>query len=191
MNKYSFSEALSTIAAYMITKLCYPKARLIRRPFYIRGKRNLEYKNGLTTGHACRFDLSGEGTTLRIGENCRMGDNVHIVAYNDVVIGNNVLMASKVFISDTNHGSYNGKEQSSPLEAPNDRILVFGRVSIGDNVWIGDNVCILSGVKIGSGVVIGANSVVTHDIPDNTIAVGSPAKAIKAWDEEKKQWIRI
>lgn len=50
---------------------------------------------------------------------------------------------------------------------------------IGNDVWIGVDAIILRGVKIGDGAVIGANSVVTKDIPDYAIAVGSPAKVIK------------
>ena len=52
-------------------------------------------------------------------------------------------------------------------------------VTIGNSVWIGGNVTILPGVTIGNNCTIGAGSVVTHDIPDNSIAVGNPAKVIK------------
>jgi acetyltransferase-like isoleucine patch superfamily enzyme len=51
-------------------------------------------------------------------------------------------------------------------------------IVIGNNVWIGMNVIVMPGVKIGNNVVIGANSVVTKDVPDNSIAVGSPCKVI-------------
>ncbi len=52
-------------------------------------------------------------------------------------------------------------------------------VTIGNNVWIGGSVTILPGVTIGDNVTIGAGSVVTKDIPSNSIAVGNPCKAIK------------
>ena len=52
-------------------------------------------------------------------------------------------------------------------------------VTIGNDVWIGGNVTILPGVTIGDNCTIGAGSVVTHDIPANSIAVGNPAKVIK------------
>lgn len=58
----------------------------------------------------------------------------------------------------------------------------IGRVSIGDNVFIGAESVVLPNVTIGSNVVIGANSTVTHDIPDNSVAVGSPAKVICSLD---------
>ena len=63
----------------------------------------------------------------------------------------------------------------------------IGRVNIGSNVFIGAETVILPGVSIGSDVVIGANSTVTHDIPDNSVAVGSPAKVISTLDEYLKK----
>lgn len=59
----------------------------------------------------------------------------------------------------------------------------IGRVSIGDNVFIGAESVVLPGVKIGNNVIVGANSTVTHDIPDNSVAVGSPARVINTLDE--------
>ena len=56
-------------------------------------------------------------------------------------------------------------------------------ITIGDDVYIGNNVLLLPGVKIGNNVVIGAGAVVTKDIPDNSVAVGVPAKVIKTADE--------
>lgn len=59
----------------------------------------------------------------------------------------------------------------------------IGNVEIGNNVFIGAESVVLPGVNIGSNVVIGANSTVTHDIPDNSVAVGSPARVISTLDE--------
>ena len=67
----------------------------------------------------------------------------------------------------------------------------IGRVTIGNHVFIGAESVVLPGVTIGNNVVIGANSTVTHDIPDNSVAVGSPARVICTLDEylekEKKR----
>lgn len=59
----------------------------------------------------------------------------------------------------------------------------IGRVTIGNNVFIGAESVVLPGVTIGSNVIIGANSTVTHDIPDNTVAAGSPARVICTLEE--------
>lgn len=56
-------------------------------------------------------------------------------------------------------------------------------ITVGDNVYIGNNVIILPGVRIGSNVVIGAGAIVSRDIPDNSVAVGVPARVIKTADE--------
>lgn len=189
-NKYSLSELISTGYAFICTKLFYTGARLIRRPIYIRGKASLTYGEGFTTGHFCRFDLSGNNKTLFIGNNCEMGDNVHIVAHEKVNIGDNCLLASKIFISDTSHGNYTGDNQSSPKSPPNDRILKTKPVSIGDNVWIGENVCVLLGVTIGNGCIVGANTIVNRDIPDNSIVVGAPCRIVKQYDDKTETWVK-
>lgn len=187
-NKYSLSEVISTGYALILTKIAYRGARLVRRPVYMRGKKGLQYGMGLTTGHGCRFDLLPNPNTLCIGECCEMGDYTHIVAHEKVEIGDNVLMASKIFISDTNHGLYKGDGQSSPYSTPNSRGLVTNPVRIGNNVWIGENVVILPGTRIGNGCVIGANAVVSGTFEDNLMIAGVPAKIIKKWDVEKQEW---
>lgn len=59
----------------------------------------------------------------------------------------------------------------------------IGRVTIGNNVFIGAETVVLPSVRIGNNVIIGANSTVTHDIPDNSVAVGSPARVVSSLDE--------
>lgn len=167
-----------------------PCARFVRRPIYLRGRKSLSGCHGLTTGRFCRFDLEGEKLTLFIGENCEMGDMTHIVAHEKVEIGNNVLIASKCFISDTSHGIYKGSNQDTPKTAPNKRQLVTGKVRIGNNVWIGENSVILSGADIGDGCIIGANSVITKKIPPNSIIVDRNC-IIKQFNETIGDWERI
>ena len=191
MNYYSPSEYIKNVYSLIMTRLTMRQARFIRRPIYIRGRKSLSGCKGLTTGRFCRFDLEGIKKTLLIGENCEMGDMTHIVAHERVEIGNNVLIASKCFISDTNHGVYKGDDQDSPEIPPNKRKLVTNPVEIGDNVWIGENVVILAGSHIGEGSIIGANSVVKGDLPSNCIAAGAPAKVIKIYSFETKQWDKI
>ncbi|WP_294413175.1 DapH/DapD/GlmU-related protein [uncultured Ruminococcus sp.] len=191
ISQYSFSEFIKNVYSFVMTKLSLNKARLIRRPIYIRGRKSISGCKGLTTGRFCRFDLKGDNKTLFIGENCEFGDLTHIVAYEKVEIGNNVLIASKCFISDTSHGSYNGTTQDSPNTIPNKRKLVTSPVKIGDRVWIGENVVILKGVTVGDGCVIGANSVVSKSIPDNCIVAGVPARIIKKWNRDVGAWLNM
>ena len=64
---------------------------------------------------------------------------------------------------------------------------LFGRITIGDNVHIGTNALIMPGVTIGNNCIIGVGAIVTKDIPDNSIAVGIPARVIESvFDYEMK-----
>lgn len=65
------------------------------------------------------------------------------------------------------------------------------QVVVGKNVWIGANASILPGVTIGDNSVIGAGSTITDDVPAYSVVVGNPAKIIKQYDYETKQWIRV
>lgn len=126
---------------------------------------------------------------IKIGNRFSASERLHISAINRLEIGDNCLFGSSVYVSDHNHGSYKGKNQSNPNEAPLDRSLVSnGSLVIGSNVWVGDGVVIVGTLKIGDGVVIGANSVVTSDVPDNVIVAGIPAKIIKKYNFNNNQW---
>lgn len=178
------------------TKIFYPKARLIRFPFDIRNRHLIDLGIGLTTGVGCRIEahpLDHEKTNkcIEFGENVEINDYVHIAAGEKVTIGNNVLIASKVFISDINHGNYSGANQDNPLTVPHKRTLSTNPVFIDDNVWIGEFVSILPGVTIGKGTIIGANSVVCKNLPPNVVAVGSPAKPIKMFNFNTQRWEKI
>lgn len=191
MDNYSFSEFIENIFSYVRTKLFFSKCRFIRFPFYLRGKKSLSGGYGLTIGRFCRFELEGKNKTLHIGQNCEFGDNTHLVALKELRIGDNVLIASKCFISDSNHGQYSGEEQDSPYLPPNQRGIVSQRVQIGNNVWIGENAVILAGTIIGNGCIVGANSTVKGNFPDNVIIAGSPARIIKEYNVQTGSWEKM
>ena len=128
---------------------------------------------------------------LSFGENVSINDDVHIACAFNITIGNDVLMASKIFISDHNHGMYVGDNSDTPNTPPGKRFLNGAPISIGDRVWLGEMVSILPGVTIGAGAIIGSNSVVTQDIPENCIAVGTPARVIKRFVSEHGEWLRV
>lgn len=176
------------------TKFVFRKARLIRFPIDIRGKRFIQISSGFTTGHGCRLEAFpvNDNKALLIGENFQMNDYVHITAMKSVVIGNNVLFASKIYISDCSHGSYSGDQfDSHPDSIPKERILYSKAVVIEDNVWLGEFVSVLPGVTIGKGTIVGANSVVSKSLPPNVIAVGIPAKPIKKYDFDTQRWVSL
>ncbi|MFP4519726.1 MAG: acyltransferase [Oceanicaulis sp.] len=117
-------------------------------------------------------DAPGE---IVIGDCCFFAGGVRILAARSITIGDGALMAKSVTITDSDwHGLYNRIDPRPPA-AP---------VVIGDNVWIGDGAFISKGVTIGDNSVIGARSVVTKDIPANTVAAGSPARPVKTLDPD-------
>jgi len=170
------------------TKLLLPQARIIRKPFYIKKEGTLILGPGFSCGPGLIMDILGEDAVLEIGKDLKVYHNLHIGVIEKVTIGDRVLIASGVYISDHSHGTYSGAEQSSPLTPPNDRPLVSSPVTIGDDCWLGERVCVLPGVTIGKGVTVGAGSVVTSSLPDYVIAAGSPARVIKQYNFETQQW---
>ena len=182
------------LISLIYTKLRFPNARIIRIPFDIRNRKYIKIGDHFTSGVGNRLEAYPveNNIVLTIGNNVQMNDYVHITASKSVIIGDNVLMASKIYISDTIHGSYLGDENDSdPNTPPNDRPNSYKKVHIEKNVWIGEFVSILPGVTIGCGSIIGANSVVSKDIPAFTIAAGIPAKPIKKFNFAIQKWEKI
>lgn len=165
---------------------------------YIKGSRNIQVgknfccKDGLWIEAVTEFRGVFYQPKIVIGNNFSASDSLHIAATNSITIGNDVLIGSKVLITDHLHGIYNSGEHSRPDMPPGLRPLTSNKsVLIEDNVFIGDNVCILPGVKVGFGALIGANSVVTSDVPPHSIVAGSPAVVIKKFIETENKWKRV
>jgi len=108
--------------------------------------------------------------SVRIGNNTGIGDYVVIWGGGGVEIGNDVLIAAHSIITSQGH------DLNAELF---DKSNIMKKIVIKDNVWIGAGTIILPGVTIEENSVIGAGSVVTHNIPANSIALGTPAKVIK------------
>lgn len=127
---------------------------------------------------------TGSKAYLEIGNGTFIGNFNHIFCTEEIIIGKKVLTADKVYISDNLH-SYT--DITVPiLDQP---IKQLNKVKIGNGAWLGENVCVI-GANIGDGSVIGANSVVTKDIPAYCVAVGAPARIIKRYCFETKEWLK-
>lgn len=191
LQKYSLLGLISLGVNFIYTKLVFPGAFLIRRPAFVRVLGRVSLGKGFMSGPGLILDVLDAKATLVIGSEVKFNYRVHIAVLNHIEIGAHCLFGSNILVTDHTHGFYNGDSQTSPALPPNERALDIAPVVIGERVWLGDNVVVLHGSLIGSGTIIGANSMVKGHIPDNVIAVGIPAKPIKKWNEELKQWIKL
>jgi lipopolysaccharide O-acetyltransferase len=147
--------------------------------------------NGLWLHAVLEYNRQRFSPRIVIGNHVHVSQWVHIAATNLVQIGNDVLMGSKVIITDHNHGQYS-RRHSSPDLAPASRPLDRDRTTvIGDRVWLGDGVVVAPGACIGDGSVIGPNSVVRGEIPPACIATGIPARVTKAFDFRAQKWVSV
>jgi acetyltransferase-like isoleucine patch superfamily enzyme len=131
-------------------------------------------------------DKQGDEAKLVIGPYAGIGMGACISAARQVMIGERVLLARNVYISDHAHAFEN-------IELPimQQGIANIAPVSIGRGSWLGQNVVVLPGVTIGEQCVIGANSVVNSSIPDYSVAVGVPARVVKRYNREAGVWERV
>jgi len=132
------------------------------------------------------YPINGEFGKIVIKNNCYIGDYFSVITADYVEIEEDVLFASYVTIIAENHGmdpecgiKYGLQELSGK------------KVLIKNHSWIGEKVIVMPGVTVGAYSIIGAGSVVTHDIPDYSIAVGNPAKIVKKYSFEQKKWLKV
>ncbi|WP_251424422.1 DapH/DapD/GlmU-related protein [Veillonella agrestimuris] len=104
-----------------------------------------------------------------IGQHVFINKDVFFTDLGGICIENYVLIGPRTTLITVNHG----------VEPSRRRGLLISPIHIKENAWLGANVTVLPGVTIGENAVIGANSVVTKDVPPNTVVVGTPAKIVK------------
>lgn len=116
--------------------------------------------------------IAGNGELI-IGARTVINEECILTAMERIVIGDDVMLAPRVYILDVDHKF---ERREIPISQQG---YTIAPVTIGDGVWIGTGAVITKGVTIGDGAIIGANSVVVSDIPAFTIAGGVPARVIK------------
>lgn len=160
----------------------------ILKPYLqLSGYKNIKIGHNTTILTNSRLSVYGNSNdiNIQIGNDCSIGFGFSALASSQakIIIGDNVLFASNILVTNENHGI--NPELDIPYMSQS---LSAKNVYIGNGCWIGEQVCILSGVSIGEKCIIGAGSVVTKSIPDYCIAAGNPAKVLKKYNFETKRW---
>lgn len=116
------------------------------------------------------------GKNIFIGSNFTGNYNLTILDIREVHIGDNVMIGPNTLITTVGHPLLpKGRREHLGIAKP---------ITIGNDVWLGGNVTILPGITIGNNVVVAAGAVVTHDVPDNTLVAGVPARKIKTLEND-------
>ena len=157
----------------------------VKRSANIKGIHHLKIGKNVQIGKDIRINFFIKDKKLILKDNVYICNRVSFIVGDQIIIGKDVVIASDVCIVSENHGF-------DPLcEIPyKDQKLSISPISIGDNCWIGEKSIILPGVNIGQGSVIGAGSIVTKSVPDYSVVVGNPARIIKQYDFDRKEWIK-
>jgi len=122
---------------------------------------------------------------LVIGDRCRIGRFASIACVGEIVFGNDVLTADRIFVGDTFHGY---EDTTTPiLRQP---MAPPAPVHIGDGAFLGIGCAVLHGVTIGEGAYVGAGAVVTEDVAPHTVVGGNPARVLRKWDPAAEAWMR-
>ncbi len=154
--------------------------------FVNRGKITLGYDVTIRPS-TCVFTNNAD-SRISFGNGTEIGNHSTISSIHEVVFEDNVLTGPHVFVADHNHDY---RDINIPVCKQGVMALEDSKVVIGEGSWLGTNAVVVGNVRIGKHCVIGANSVVNKDIPDYSVAAGIPAKVIKRYDFEKKEWVRV
>jgi serine acetyltransferase len=142
------------------------------------GSSGLRLGANVTIGRAstlvCTGVIARPGVGIVIGSRTGISEGAHIEGQGGVTIGSDVIIGPAVRIFSENH------RFRDPLIPIREQGEERAPVRIADNCWIGSGTILLAGVSIGPGSVIGAGSIVTHDVPAGSLALGAPARVVGA-----------
>jgi acetyltransferase-like isoleucine patch superfamily enzyme len=151
---------------------------LIKNPQYICIGDNFSCLDRLRIEAWDEYQGESFSPKIIIGNNVCFNTDIHIGCINRIEIGDNCLFGSRIYITDHDHGDTSPEDLR--ITPANRKLKSKGPVIIENNVYVGEGVAILSGVQIGENAIIATNSVVTKDVPKNSVVAGIPARIIKS-----------
>jgi acetyltransferase-like isoleucine patch superfamily enzyme len=188
MNIFRIRDFLSVIL-FRLCGFCFgsfgKRVRIVW-PLGLYGVKNMRLADDVTIafrGYVAALKEFDDEPLLTIGRGTRIGELAHIICSHKVTIGEDVLFANRLFISDCSH-SY----RDIGVPVLHQGLDKLSAVAIGNGAWVGENVCII-GCSIGRHCVIGANSVVTRDVPDYCVVAGAPARVVRRYCTTSQRWL--
>ena len=162
----------------------FGRKTVLMNPLRLGGEERVAIGDRVFLGPDCWLqtlpDDDNKSVAISIGSGTSVVGWCVISAVRSVVLEESVLLARNVYISDHIHRY---SKAGIPIMAQG--VDKVAPVLIKRGAWLGQNVVVCPGVTIGRGAVIGANSVVLHDVPDYSVAVGAPARVVKTISVEE------
>lgn len=151
--------------------------------FHIVGNNNkITFEENCHVGPNCSFWLEGNNVQITIGKRTTFTNTVHVNAQEDnmsIEIGEDCMFSNHIIIrTSDSHAIYSNET--------NKRINPAKPIRIGNHVWIAPGSEVMKGVVVGDGCIIGSQTMITKDVPANSLVVGRPARVVK----ENIRWTR-
>lgn len=181
MNFKKIPWVIRAIFYSIFTDIGFPS--YIGSPMYISRLSNLKIGKKVRIYPGMRAEIETSNSFISIGRNTSIGQNFHIVSYNDnLIIGANVTISANVMITNCDH-SYK-TVGAHILDQP----LIKKKTCIGDNCFIGYGAIIQAGSVLGKQCIVGANTVVRGSFSDYCVIVGIPGKVVRKFNKSTEKW---
>jgi acetyltransferase-like isoleucine patch superfamily enzyme len=192
MNRARAARVLNLLCRLLLRPATLGKNSFVMPPFRVSNAKALYLGDNTAIGRYAFFVLGSENHGVKdkpqfiIGNNVHVGHDFFVGCQKRIIIENNVLISSRVFMSDSIHDyrNINRPVLDQPMTAGE-------AVTIKENAFIGVNACILPGVCVGKNSVVAAGAVVTKNVPPYSVVAGNPAVVIKRYSFEKGSWLKI
>jgi len=156
----------------------------VANPIFLKGIKKIHLGKRVRILPHSRIEVTSPEASITFVENISIGQNFHITAAGDLLIGKNTTIAENVMVTDIDH-----EYQEIDVHILDQKHIV-SQTRIGENCFIGYGVVIQAGTILGKQCVVGANSVVRGEFPDYSVIVGVPGRIIKRYNQVSKKWER-